>query len=323
MRLWAESFPKTLPAAIKGLFELELLYSYIYCLAPSCRVPAVSELGKNLIYEYSIQYVDKMYPVSKDPINTGFYTYHDALRVFFVGSQLLAVLRTSGDRILASIPPTFINQVQGSPPPPPLQNVSRHDHLERSIKSIEQISEILETYGERWADSKALLENFNFLSKPMLDDLRHRQETRSSRGSLQRTTSDQSSPGSVISSYAAQLAQGQYNPTGDWLSMNQVMNSNVQMSNPQGTHGQMLRPGMMSYGSQGSLGSPDQDGSPQALSGYSQNGSPQATFGHGTSPHYFAQQQEASPQGQQYHQTSPGYLAQNNAHGTQYPGYQQ
>jgi hypothetical protein len=54
MRVWSESFPKTLSPTMRELFELELLYSYVYCLAPSCRVPAVSELGKTLIFEYSI-----------------------------------------------------------------------------------------------------------------------------------------------------------------------------------------------------------------------------------------------------------------------------
>ena len=105
MREWSESFPETLPLAFKDFFDLELLYSYVYCLAPSCRVRDVSEYGKTLIFEYSIAYMQKIFPISRDPVNRAFYTYHDALRVYFVGSQFLAVLSASQDQLLNGIVP--------------------------------------------------------------------------------------------------------------------------------------------------------------------------------------------------------------------------
>lgn len=174
MREWFDSLPDTLPGAFRDLFELELLYSYVYCLAPSCRVLTVSAYGKTLIFEYSITYMQKMYQITKDPQNKAFYTYHDALRVYFVGSQFNAVLTESQDQLLNRIIP-FEQLIPGSPPPPPLPPSSGGaNNIDRSITCIVQIKEILRTYGERWDDSNALLSSFESQAQPVLSSLYHR-----------------------------------------------------------------------------------------------------------------------------------------------------
>ncbi|KFX94683.1 hypothetical protein O988_06151 [Pseudogymnoascus sp. VKM F-3808] len=175
MRTWSENLPKHLPPATRELFDLELLYSYVYCLAPSCRFPSVSELGKTLIFEYCMSYIQKLLPIAKDPINTAFYTYHDALRVYFIGSQFIAVLSDNLHALLQGIIP-FINTAPGGPPPPPIPNMGRTDNISRSIICIEQIIEALKTYGERWDDSKALKSSFEAQSIGMLGELCRRQE---------------------------------------------------------------------------------------------------------------------------------------------------
>ena len=173
MREWSESFPDTLALAFKDFFDLELLYSYVYCLAPSCRVPAVSEYGKTLIFEYSIAYMQKIFPISKDPINTAFYTYHDALRVYFVGSQFLAVLTETHDKILNGILP-YTPIIPGSPPPPPLPTNTGADNIDRSINCITHIKETLKTFGHRWDDSHALQSSFETQAESILAMLHRR-----------------------------------------------------------------------------------------------------------------------------------------------------
>jgi hypothetical protein len=173
MREWSESFPDTLPLAFKDFFDLELLYSYVYCLAPSCRVPAVSDYGKTLIFEYSIAYMQKIFPISKDPINTAFYTYHDALRVYFVGSQFLAVLTETQDKILNGILP-YTPMIPGSPPPPPLPTNTGADNVDRSINCISHIKETLKTFGHRWDDSQALQSSFEGQAESILAVLHRR-----------------------------------------------------------------------------------------------------------------------------------------------------
>jgi hypothetical protein len=175
MRVWSESFPKTLSPAIRELFELELLYSYVYCLAPSCRVPAVSEYGKTLIFEYSILYMQKIFPISKDPMNTAFYSYHDALRVYFIGSQFLAVLSDSFDQLLNEMV-LYTASIPGGPPTPPIPNPGRTDNVDQSINCIDQIIETLKTYGERWYDSKALQASFEAQAQEISGALHQRRQ---------------------------------------------------------------------------------------------------------------------------------------------------
>jgi hypothetical protein len=173
MREWSESFPDSLPLAFKDFFDLELLYSYVYCLAPSCRVQAVSAYGKTLIFEYSIAYMQKISPISRDPVKKAFYTYHDALRVYFVGSQFLAVLLENQDQLLNGILP-YAPVLAGSPPPPPLPNNAGIDSIDRSINCVERIKEVLTIFGKRWEDSKALLSNFESQAAPAIVALHRR-----------------------------------------------------------------------------------------------------------------------------------------------------
>jgi hypothetical protein len=197
MRLWSETFPTSISPAIRELFDLELFYSYVYCLAPSCRFPAVSEIGKTLIFEYSLAYMQKIYPISKDPVNTAFYTYHDALRVYFIGSQFMAVLSNNIDSLLEGLfPYTTVNP--NGPPPPPILNIGRNDNIERSILCIEQIIETLKTYGKRWDDSKALQGSFESQSRGLLAELRRRQQHR-----------DNNSPNSTMTGNMASLVMAQ------------------------------------------------------------------------------------------------------------------
>ena len=174
MREWSESFPDSLPLAFKDFFDLELLYSYVYCLAPSCRVRIVPDYGKNLIFEYCIAYMQKIFPISKDPINTAFYTFHDALRVYFIGSQLMAVLSQNQDQLLKGSLSLYASVNAGSPSPPPLPGTSGGDNVDRSINCINHIKETLRTFGERWEDSKALQSSFEHQAESLLALLQQR-----------------------------------------------------------------------------------------------------------------------------------------------------
>ncbi len=115
MREWSEALPETLPVAIREQFDLDLKYSYVYCIAPSPRVPHVTAYGRMLIFEYVISYVDRILELAssaaaaaaataaaRSPLAAALYTYHDALRVFFMGSQFISMLRDAADSLLAA-----------------------------------------------------------------------------------------------------------------------------------------------------------------------------------------------------------------------------
>lgn len=227
MREWSDSLPNTLPPAFKEFFDLELLYSYVYCLAPSIRVPAVSDYGKALIFEYSMAYMQKIYAISRDSIHTAFYTYHDALRVYFIGSQFLAVLAENEQHLLNG-PMPYATAIPGSPPPPSLPNSSPGDKVDRSINCIIHAKETLKSFGRRWDDSKALESSFDMQADSVLailhaikrhGDQRHRTGT-GQQAYMQRPGYDQMG-----------------NPImGDWSTMNAVY------ANPNNLQGGHIRP---------------------------------------------------------------------------------
>ena len=173
MHEWSDSIPSTLPRVFKDFFDLELLYSYVYCIAPSCRVQSVPDYGKNLIFEYSISYMQKILPISKDPLHNAFYTYHDALRVYFIGSQFLAVLSENLDQLLNGTIP-YVSYVPGSPPPPPLPPSTGIENVDRSMNCIAHIKDTLRTFGRRWDDAQALLSSFESQAGSLLATLHQR-----------------------------------------------------------------------------------------------------------------------------------------------------
>ncbi|RDW75034.1 hypothetical protein BP6252_06176 [Coleophoma cylindrospora] len=176
MREWSERFPETLPLTFRELFELELLYSCVYCHAPSARVPVVIDLGKSLIFEYSISYMQKISRIMKNPGNRTFYTYHDALRVYFIGSQFLAILLDNQETLLNGLVP-YAAPTVGGPPAPPLPTASDGlANVDRSINCIRSITEALKTFGDRWHDSKALQTSFNMQAEALLAVLHQRKQ---------------------------------------------------------------------------------------------------------------------------------------------------
>lgn len=179
MREWNESLPETLPIGIRELFDLELKYSYVYCLAPSARAPVMTAYGRVLIFEYAIAYLDHIYGLAHggpEP-NPAFYTHHDALRVFFMGSQFMAVIRDAGDAILAGAPIHLPLSLPGKAPPPPLPTrISNEDNLTRSLRCLDGVKFTLQKYGKRWTDAESLAESFELLSKDLIGSLKTKQQ---------------------------------------------------------------------------------------------------------------------------------------------------
>lgn len=179
MREWDESLPETLPIGIRELFDLELKYSYVYCLAPSARAPVMTAYGRALIFEHAISYLDHVYGLAHggpEP-HPAFYTYHDSLRVYFMGSQFMAVLRDAGDSILAGASVPVPLSLPGKAPPPPLPaRTSNEDNLTRSIRCLEGVKLTLKTYGNRWTNAETLAKNFDTISEELIASLKTKQQ---------------------------------------------------------------------------------------------------------------------------------------------------
>ncbi|RYP82066.1 hypothetical protein DL770_005688 [Monosporascus sp. CRB-9-2] len=179
MKEWAEALPNSLPMGMRSLFDLEVRYSFVYCIAPSARAPHMTDYGRLLIFEHAIAYLDRIYEVSHSGVNTAFYSYHDALRVFFMASQFIAVLRDAEDILLSGMPIPPPPVEYGKTPPLPLPNRPGGpiiDNLDRSLGCLERTALTLAKYGARWDDSIMLKESYETISAEIIDRLRVRRQ---------------------------------------------------------------------------------------------------------------------------------------------------
>lgn len=177
MQEWSERLPNTLPIGVRELFDLELRYSFVYCMSPSAKLPALTDYGRLFIFEHAIAYLDHIYEIAHSGRNTGFYSYHDALRVFFMASQFVAVLRDAEELLLSGIIPQPPPYSMTMPPPLPRRmGGPGFDNLERSLGCLERTTSTLARYGERWDDSVSLKRTFDLISQDVVDRLRMRRQ---------------------------------------------------------------------------------------------------------------------------------------------------
>ncbi|KAF2816408.1 uncharacterized protein BDZ99DRAFT_366129, partial [Mytilinidion resinicola] len=107
MTHWFQDMPATTLPSTKAFFELELLYSYVYILSPSSRIPHINEYAQRLIFEHCITYATKLLALMSKPNNTTKppVTFYDAMRAYMTGRQFVDVLARNQDVILDPSPP--------------------------------------------------------------------------------------------------------------------------------------------------------------------------------------------------------------------------
>ncbi|ROT41142.1 hypothetical protein SODALDRAFT_270533 [Sodiomyces alkalinus F11] len=179
MREWSESLPHTLPVPIRELFDLELRYSYVYCLAPSARAPHLTPYTRALIFEHAIAYVNSIHAIAhrSDPGDVAFHTYHDVLKVYFIATQLVTVLKDSFDALLSGALPQIPITRPGAAPPPPLppRQLPAESNVSRSLRCLRQVVETLQKFSERWYNAMPLKESFEGISAELWSWLRVRE----------------------------------------------------------------------------------------------------------------------------------------------------
>ncbi|MBE3042421.1 fungal specific transcription factor domain-containing protein [Candidatus Bathyarchaeota archaeon] len=165
LREWAELLPPTLPSAIQRAFTLELEWSYVYCLMPSARAPVATEYRQSLLFEHAVSFIEHIREAALDPAQPSpFATYYDVMRVYFIGTQLVSLLRDAFDLVVSGRPVMMPQGDGGGVPAPPLPHrffqLQFEDNLQRSLKAMGFVRETLARFGERWEDAARLLEVF-------------------------------------------------------------------------------------------------------------------------------------------------------------------
>jgi hypothetical protein len=196
MTEWFNDMPQNILPSSKAFFELELLYSYVYILSPSPRIPHIHEYAQRLIFEHCIAYATNLIALLSTPSNTTKppVTFYDAMRAYMTGRQFVDVLSRNLDVILDPTPPkgptsapTPISEdplapaAQASPPPFPSPVSSdtqpgAQDPTQRAITAINDFTAILSKFGLRfgfthWRD------RFQRESAALTSQLHHRSST--------------------------------------------------------------------------------------------------------------------------------------------------
>ncbi|KAF2182361.1 Zn(II)2Cys6 cluster transcripitional activator [Zopfia rhizophila CBS 207.26] len=191
---WFKGMPASTLPSTKIFFELELLYSYVYILSPSPRIPHINEYAQRLIFEHCIAYATSLLSLISKPANTTrpLITFYDAMRAYMTGRQFVDVLSRNFDVILdpitptppaPSVPPSNSEdplappvEVFAPPFPAPLipdgQTLAQ-DPTTRAINAINDFTTILSRFGLRfgythWRD------RFQRESAALLSQLYHR-----------------------------------------------------------------------------------------------------------------------------------------------------
>jgi hypothetical protein len=157
MRKWFEGISASASPNMRAFFELDLLYSYVYVLSPSPRVPTITPFAQTLIFEYCIRYAELMTRIINDANYTAPTTFYDAMRVYMTGRQFLDVLQQNLDGLLNGATPPRPEVRPSAAPPPSLPSIVlppgdtvQHYNTARSVNCIKQITECLSHFGVRW-----------------------------------------------------------------------------------------------------------------------------------------------------------------------------
>ncbi|KAI9730541.1 MAG: hypothetical protein M1834_005782 [Cirrosporium novae-zelandiae] len=176
MLAWFQDIPGTTPQPLLNLFELELYYSYITACAPSCKIPSISDFNKILVFEYSIQYAEKLCFTIHAPRVHAFFTYYEVLRAHFVGKLFLDILWMSYDQILSSSTPKILSLSSESISPPPLPPGDRTNNATRATNCITSLMTVMEYSHQRWPDvTPSVRDAFEKESALMLGKLKFKQ----------------------------------------------------------------------------------------------------------------------------------------------------
>ncbi|PSK45286.1 hypothetical protein B9Z65_2426 [Elsinoe australis] len=172
MTSWFSSISPATTEPIRAFFELELLYSYIYILGASPRVHKPAPYSQTLLFEHCISYAGLLTRLNNDPKHLAPVTFDDNMRAYMTGMQLLDVLVKHRDQLISGVAPEPPHLPPGAPPAPALPPLQTEPNVNllRAINAINQISEALKVFGQRWG-FMSWRDNFERAVEPMLKAL--------------------------------------------------------------------------------------------------------------------------------------------------------
>jgi hypothetical protein len=144
---WFKEIPTTISQVIRDWLTLEYHYIQVYLSAPSPKIPQPSDEAWRTIFTHAVSYSVRFADILSDINHRIMYTFHDALRTYYVGRNLLQAIWDKEDKVLDQ------------------------NNIAVATNAIKATISILSAMTKRWEDAQPLVEQFSKESSVMLTKL--------------------------------------------------------------------------------------------------------------------------------------------------------
>lgn len=149
---WLEAMPETITKANRDWLTLEWHYLYVYASAPCPKMPQPCEEALTAIFNHCVQYAMKFRRILSDQNNRTVYTFHDALRTYYVGMNLLHALWHNEEIVL------------------------NEGNIGTAMEGIKATTYVLSAMTIRWQDAEGLRDQFRQEASYMLAKLQQKMD---------------------------------------------------------------------------------------------------------------------------------------------------
>lgn len=150
LKEWLDTMPESISKSTKDWLYLEWYYLNVYAAAPCPKIPRPNDEAMIQIFNNSVSYALRFRGILQDSNARFVYTYHDALRTYFIGNNFLRALWHSEDSIIPE------------------------SSIESAINAIKAIIFVLTSMIVRWQEVEPLRDRFREESSYMLKRLQQK-----------------------------------------------------------------------------------------------------------------------------------------------------
>ncbi|KAA8644583.1 fungal specific transcription factor domain-containing protein [Aspergillus tanneri] len=147
---WFDHPPKAVPQYFPMLYKLELLYTTVMILSPTCQYCNLCDYDKVLLFDRCMQYIAEFHRILKDDRWLPFMTFLDIQRVYQVSVRFTDVVARDFDLVLSSTVPALPPLPYNALVPPILDAENTLNSHARAIECLIQIQVILQFGVRKW-----------------------------------------------------------------------------------------------------------------------------------------------------------------------------
>jgi len=152
LKEWLDKIPETINSSTRDWLYLEWCYLNVYTAAPCPKIPRPCDEAVAQVFQNCVSYALVFRNILQNSNVSFVYTYHDALRTYFIGNNFLHAFWRSEDAVIAG------------------------SNVTSAIDAVKAIIFVLTSMIVRWQEVEVLRDKFRVESGYMLRNLEARQQ---------------------------------------------------------------------------------------------------------------------------------------------------